>query len=114
MAAKPNKRTCCRQCISRSDCTECQSNTTSDWLLTPNWFSHLRLCHFVNLEKKVTDWLFFLNSLPDNKILDWSQLKAFADGKLKELNIMIFVFDRVENIVGKGENAGNQHFFLFP
>ena len=24
------------------------------------------------------------------------------------------VFDRVEKIVGKGENAGNQHFLLFP
>ena len=28
--------------------------------------------------------------------------------------IMEFVSDRVENIVGKGENAGNQHFLLFP
>ena len=27
---------------------------------------------------------------------------------------MIFVFDRVENIVEKGENAGYQHFLLFP
>ena len=27
---------------------------------------------------------------------------------------MISVFDRVENIEGKGENAGNQHFLLFP
>ena len=27
---------------------------------------------------------------------------------------MIFVFDRVENIVGKGENAGYQHFLLVP
>ena len=27
---------------------------------------------------------------------------------------MIFVFDRVENIVGIGENAGHQHFLLFP
>ena len=27
---------------------------------------------------------------------------------------MVFVFDRVENIVGKGENAGYQHFLLFP
>ena len=26
----------------------------------------------------------------------------------------IFVFDRVENIVGKGENVGHQHFLLFP
>ena len=24
------------------------------------------------------------------------------------------VFDRVENIVGKGENAGNQYFLLLP
>ena len=28
--------------------------------------------------------------------------------------MMIFVFDRVKNIVGKGENAGFQHFLLFP
>ena len=28
--------------------------------------------------------------------------------------MMIYVFDRVENIVGKGENAHNQHFLLFP
>ena len=27
---------------------------------------------------------------------------------------MISLFERVENIVGKGENAGNQHFLLFP
>ena len=25
-----------------------------------------------------------------------------------------FVLRRVENIVGKGENAGNQHFLIFP
>ena len=28
--------------------------------------------------------------------------------------MMISVFDRVENIEGKRENAGNQHFLLFP
>ena len=27
---------------------------------------------------------------------------------------MISVFYRVENIVGKGENAGYQHLLLFP
>ena len=27
---------------------------------------------------------------------------------------MIFDFDRVENIVRTGENAGYQHFLLFP
>ena len=28
--------------------------------------------------------------------------------------MMIYVTDWVENIVGKGENAGYQHFLLFP
>ena len=28
--------------------------------------------------------------------------------------MLISVFDRVENIVGKGENAGYPHFLLFP
>ena len=27
---------------------------------------------------------------------------------------MKFVFYRIENIVGKGENAGYQHFLAFP
>ena len=56
-----------------------------------------------------------VNSLPKKKktIFDSSRLKASED-KLKELNMMIFVFERVENIVGKGENAGYQHFLLFP
>ena len=26
----------------------------------------------------------------------------------------VFIFDEIENIVGKGENAGYQHFLLFP
>ena len=28
--------------------------------------------------------------------------------------MVIFLFDRVENIVGKGENARYQHVLLFP
>ena len=54
------------------------------------------------------------NSLPNDKILHWSKSKAVADDNIKVLKKMIFVFDRVENIVGKGENAGYQHFLLFP
>ena len=54
------------------------------------------------------------NSLPNKKILDLSKLEAFADEKLKVTKIMKLLFDRVENIVGKGENAGYQHFLLFP
>ena len=35
--------------------------------------------------------------------------------KLKALNVLkSSLFDRVENIVRKGENEGYQHFILFP
>ena len=54
------------------------------------------------------------NSLPNDKFLDWSKLKAFTDNKLNEAEKLKFVLGRVETIVGKGENAGNQHFLLFP
>ena len=41
-------------------------------------------------------------------------MKAFADKKFNIPKMMISLCDRVENIVGKGENAGYQHFLLFP
>ena len=56
----------------------------------------------------------YLNFIPNTKILYWLKLKAFADDKIKVTKMMIFVFDRVENIVGKGETAGYQHFLIFP
>ena len=67
-----------------------------------------------------------LKSLPNDKILDMTKLtvidsnldmtklKVFADDKINVAKMMISVFARVENIVGKGENAGYQHFLLFP
>ena len=55
-----------------------------------------------------------LTSLPNNKILDWSKLKALADDKLNAIEKWKFVLCWVENMVGKGENAGFQHFLLFP
>ena len=55
-----------------------------------------------------------INPLPDNKSLDWSKLKAFADNKLIVTQNIKVVFHRIENIVGKEENAGYQHFLLFP
>ena len=54
------------------------------------------------------------NSLPNDKILDLSKLKAFADDILNVNQKLKFASGRVENIVGKGENAGYQHFLLFP
>ena len=54
------------------------------------------------------------NSLPNHKILDKCKLKTFADDKINVNKNLKFVLGRVENIVGKGENAGYKHFFLFP
>ena len=45
-----------------------------------------------------------VNFLPNDKFLAWSKLKAFADDKFLVAKMIISVFDRVENIVGK--NAG--------
>ena len=49
------------------------------------------------------DIFVLFKSLPINKILDWFKLNALADNQLdmnkKNSNM-------VENIVGKGENAG--------
>ena len=53
-----------------------------------------------------------MNSLPINKISDQSELKAFAGEKMNEKSEL--VLGTVEDIVGKRENAGYQHFLLFP
>ena len=55
-----------------------------------------------------------VNSIPNSKILDWSKFKAFADNKMNGVQTMISISDTDENIVGKRENAGYQHFLLFP
>ena len=53
-------------------------------------------------------------TLPNDKILDRSELKRFADNKINEPEKLKYVLGRIENMVGKGENAGYQHFLLFP
>ena len=54
------------------------------------------------------------NPLGNVYFLDWIKFKAIADDKLIIAKIMIPYFDRVDNILGKGEYAGYQHFLLFP
>ena len=55
-----------------------------------------------------------LDSLPNDKTMDWSKLKVFADDKLNATENLKFVLGWVENTVGKGENTGFQDFLLFP
>ena len=58
--------------------------------------------------------MFLINPSANDKILKQSKLKTFAEGKINLTEKLKFAFGRVENIVGKGENAGYQHFLLFP
>ena len=55
-----------------------------------------------------------MNSLPNNKHFDWSKLKVFADNNINVNGKLKFGLKRVENIVGRRENAGYYHFLLCP
>ena len=77
------------------------------------------MCQYLLLNKKPEDFAItalkvMVNPLPKDKFLDWSKLKAFADVKINVTQKLKFVLGRLENIVGKEENAGYQHFLLFP
>ena len=49
-----------------------------------------------------------INSLPNDKIVDWSNSKESAEDKSYVTEKLKFVLGRVENILGKGEDAGYQ------
>ena len=55
-----------------------------------------------------------LNPLPDDKILDSSKLKEFADDNFKLDENGRKLSKQVENTVGKGEIARYEQFLLFP
>ena len=80
------------------------------FLLFPKCFQ--KAC-FPEASKGVTVWE-WVKSLPKNKILEITKFKAFAENKINVVHMMISVFNRSQNIVGKGENAGYQYFLLFP
>ena len=64
-----------------------------------------------NLDQSKTCRLVMGKLFTKRQILEYSKLKAFATNVTENRK---FVFRRVENIVGKGENAGYQRFLLFP
>ena len=47
-----------------------------------------------------------LNSLPNDEISEWSKFKAHADNTINETQKLDFILRRVENSLGKEENAG--------
>ena len=48
------------------------------------------------------------------KILALSKFNAFANDKFTVNQKLKFLFEHLKNIVGKGEDADDQHFLLFP
>ena len=57
--------------------------------------------------------LILLSHLLHDKSLDLSKHDAYKDDKMNTVKIVKIVFDRVENIVEKGENGDYQHFLIF-
>ena len=54
-------------------------------------------------------------SLPNNEICTWIQIVCLnTSNEVKLTQKPDFVPERVESNVGTGENAGCQHFLLFP
>ena len=53
-----------------------------------------------------------VNPLPDDKILALSRFERICRQPVNCYSILSFY--KVENIVGKEENVGCQHFLLFP
>ena len=64
-------------------------------------------------ELNFQDYIFFIPS-PDDKILDSSKLKEFADNDFKFNENARKLSKRVENTVGKGEIARYEQFLRFP
>ena len=98
--------------MGRKHCDKEEIAHYEQFLLFPQCFQ--KVC-FQRASEGITVWewvkedivliLVLLSPLPNEKFLDWSKLKAFADDEIKVLKMMNFVLNRVENIVGKGENA---------
>ena len=53
---------------------------------------------------------YIINPLPNDKHQEKSQFKVFANDKIN----VSYEQKWIENIVGKGKNAGYVHFLLFP
>ena len=84
-------------------------------------FSKFKINHSTLYQTTTVNWPSYtericeadINTLPKDKILNLSKLKAPTEDKINVTEKLTFVVGRVENLEGKGENAGNQHFLLF-
>ena len=68
--------------------------------------------HFSNIQFAPTN-AFNVVKARNFEILDLVQFKAFADDISNTAQMVICLFGRNDNVVGKGENAGYQCFLLW-
>ena len=52
--------------------------------------------------------------MSDDEISALPKMTAYADRHFILAQVVRFFCEIIENIMGKGENAGYQHFLLFP
>ena len=70
---------------------------------------------FANAKSNVVPMIgMSLNSLPNDKIVDWSKLKEFANDNSNGVQIIIYVHNWEENTVGKEEKCWLPAFSSFP
>ena len=71
------------------------------------------LLHLVWTSLKLFFFLQRVNSPPDDKLLTSSKLKAFTDDNCTVAQMVQLLFNRIEDIVGKGGHADDQNFRFF-
>ena len=82
------------------------------YFLLHKLFSKASFLRKVKTRKCVVKGLLNLYQMTNCRLV---QLERIADDKIYSNEQLKFLSGRVENIMGKGENAGNyQHFLLFP
>ena len=79
----------------------------NDWALPFTKQQNVRLVNIESIYRQQ------INYFPEEKVSDWTKLKASADDKINVTEKIEICFWKCKNMVGKGENAGFQHFLLF-
>ena len=88
--------------------TDMQDINQKQTVLTPVCMHRLNNLTWVN------PFCSCIDNVPNDKFLDWSNLKEFADDNFKLGKNGGKFSKRVENTVGKGEIARYEQFLLFP
>ena len=102
-----NKAFACSHVLYECSCRFSVVNTLENVQIVQSFSDdRLQCLHHFDLNK-------FLKSLPHNKI-SLAQIQSIPNKNVAVAEMMISLFDEVENIVVKGAKIGDQHFLLFP